>query len=123
MTSTPGFFTVTQTVDVSNPALSPAQGTVTFTPNLNEVDSTALDEVIYIKPVTGYLGVSGLLNAQNAALQLLDNVNLNLPVGALTYQVSYSLSGNQVTEVFRIVAPGNGSSIDLSVPSNRLPAE
>ena len=124
MTASPGYFTVTQTVDDSNPTLTPAQGSVTFTPNLSSVDSTTLDEVIYIEAVTGYLGVGGLLNAQGGAVELLDNVNLNLATGELTYLVEYSVTGSAATTpAFRIAAPGNGAALDLSVPSNQLPAE
>lgn len=64
-------------------------------------------------------GNDGVLRSSSGVLgvQLIDNVNLGLPPGGLTYLVSYAVVGGTVSQSmksFRFVAPGNGSTVDVN---------
>lgn len=145
MTVTLQYFTVTnQMYEVvetdlidttgNQPTVIPISGTVTFTPcnaigvALTEVDSAALDATVMLEPITGRFSVNltggapdGVLRTLNgtAGVQLVDNLNLGLAEGGLTYRVDYTNVvfdgiGNRQIHSFWFLAPGNGATIDLN---------
>lgn len=145
MTATLMYFTVTNAmyevvetdqVDPTGnqPTVIPISGTVTFTPcdangnALTEIDSAVLDSTIMLDPIMGRFNVNltggspdGVLRTLNgtAGVELVDNVNLGLAAGGLTYRVDYTNVvfdgiGNRAIHSFWFVAPGNGAGVDLN---------
>jgi hypothetical protein len=145
MTATLMYFTVTDTMyevvetdqtDLTGnqPTVMPISGTVTFTPcdafgnALTEIDSAVLDSTIMLEPIMGRFNVNltggapdGVLRTLNgtAGVELVDNLNLGLAVGGLTYRVDYTnvvfdSVGNRAIHSFWFVAPGNGAGVDLN---------
>jgi hypothetical protein len=105
------------------PVVTPITGTVTFTPNVQESDSAALDTTIALQPITALINASGVLCASDgiADVELVDNVNLNLGDTRLLYLVEYSgISDALQLNSFWFAAPGDGSTVDLNT-AQRLP--
>jgi hypothetical protein len=118
----------------SQPTVIPISGTATFTPCdqvgnvITEVDSVILDATILLDPIQGRFSVDYTSGAPDGALrtlngsygvQLVDNVNLGLVDGGLTYRVDYTNVvfdgiGNRHINSFRFFAPGNGATVDLN---------
>jgi hypothetical protein len=118
----------------SQPTIMPISGTATFTPCdangnvITEIDSMVLDTTIMLDPIQGRFNVDYTSGAPDGALRtlngsygvsLIDNVNLGLDPGGLTYRVDYSNvvfdgMGNRHINSLRFTAPGNGATIDLN---------
>jgi hypothetical protein len=126
----------TDTTDTvgNQPTVIPISGTVTFTPCdakgkvITEVVSADLDATVMLDPIHGRFNVNlttgepdGVLRALNgtAGVKLVDNVNLGLPVGGLTYRFDYTnvvfdgISERHIASG-RFAAPEDGSTIDLN---------
>jgi len=103
-----GALGITQAVlETANPTL-----TSPFTAGLTVVIPAAIDGAL--RSLNGSLGVG-----------LVDNVDLGLPEGALTYRVDYSNVnfdgvGERIIASLRFAAPGNGAAVDLNTVT-RLP--
>lgn len=104
------------------PVESFVQGVVTFTPSVSVVSLASPSETVYIDPIVGRFSLdgNGLESFDGAAgVELVDNVGLGLSAGALTYRVDYQLNQMPATPSFMIVAPGDGSTVDLNNAANR----
>lgn len=96
-------------------------GTVTFTPSVGVINSESPSETVYIDPIVGRFTSdgNGLETFDGTAgVELVDNVGLGLDAGTLTYRVDYHLNGEPAPS-FMIVAPGDGTGIDLNNVANR----
>lgn len=123
MTVALSYFTVVQNplVDVetgttSFPLTAGVLGTVSFTPSAGVITSTGLDATVILDPIVGRI-VDGALS-----VGLVDNVDLGLADGELTYLVDYWLNQSQRITSFRITAPGDGTTVDLNDPTTHLEA-
>jgi hypothetical protein len=117
MTAALQYFTVVATYEaVASPgSVTPITGTVTFTPNINESDSPALDTTTALAPMTAQI-TSGVLCALDGStgVDLVDDVDLCLGDTRLLYLVEYSdLSDSLQLNSFWFAAPGDGSTVDL----------
>lgn len=115
------FFTVTQThpvveveTDTSSsgggePAVVPLTGTVSFIPSPSLIESPTLG-TIKLAAIQGFIDSNGVLRAHDGAIGvgLVDNVDLGLASGGLTYRVDYGL-GHPAS--FTFAAPGDGSTV------------
>lgn len=145
MTATLQYFTVvnqlyedvqTDSIDPigNQPTVMPISGTATFTPCdalgnvITEIDSATLDATVMLDPIIGRFNVDYTSGAPDGALrtlngtygvELVDNVNLGLAEGGLTYRVDYSnvvfdSIGQRHINSLRFAAPGNGAQVDLN---------
>lgn len=110
--SGPTFFTVVQTRAIVAEPQESGAGTITFTASPTEAESTEFGETFVLGPVEGrWLNGQLCTLVGTVGLQLVDNQQLNLAVGALTYTVTYN---PPILQSFSFAAPGNGAVVDLS---------
>jgi hypothetical protein len=131
------YFTVTQpsVKDVqtndeggNEPEVHNISALVTFTPSVTEVQSSAMDATILLRPIMGRI-VNGVLCAIDGTpgIELVANTEvLGVLPNSLTYQVDYSKvifdEAERTMRSFRITAPTTSTTVNLNTVI-RLPVE
>ena len=111
-----------QTNDSSghSPEVHTISGLVTFTPSVNEIQSSALDATVLLRPIQGRI-VNGVLCSIDGTvgIELVANtVALGILPEPLTYRVDYSKvvfdGGERSMRSFRFEAPEAAGTVDLN---------
>lgn len=99
---------------------------VTFTPSVSEIQSSALDATILLRPIVGRIvdGVLCALDDTPGVKLVAYTADLGILPDPLTYRVDYSKirfdKGDRTMRSFRITAPTSAATVDLNTVE-RLP--
>lgn len=112
----------------NDPEIHNISALVTFTPSVTEIQSSAMDATVLLRPIMGRI-VNGELCAIDGTpgIQLVANTNvLGTLADPLTYRVDYSKvifdEAERSMRSFRITAPTSATTVNLNTVT-RLPAE
>lgn len=110
----------------NTPEVHQISALVTFTPSVNEIQSSSLDATILLRPIIGRIvdGVLCALDDTPGVKLVAYTAELGTLPDPLTYTVEYSKvrfdKGDRTMRAFRITAPTSATTVDLNTVT-RLP--